>query len=357
MVRRFTVLAVLVLFQVSLLATQAWGSVMVPARVAFERQGITVGWDGRQVTGHWPAGTIRFVPGAASVYINEVEHTLERPSVTLQGTTFVPDSVLDHLPATPVEQPEPVEEITGTVVQVGDWSYLVLECPLPGYSILDLSLSQRHWSRPGSVWLLPDRSEHTVSALVHFFEREVREAGGGNFALVPEAPWALISALEEKRQIVTLPALQLLGEFVVNFNTASAYNNMLNAVQASKYLNGTVVPPGTVFSYNQAVGRRTTERGFVRGYAISGNRSVPTVGGGVCRMSTVIYGAVLDAGLPVVERHPHSRPVGYVPVGKDATVTWGVHDMKFKNDRSYPIRVDAGGTVHQLYVRLWEVRS
>ncbi|MDQ7790147.1 MAG: VanW family protein [Clostridia bacterium] len=357
MVCRLTVVAMLVLFQVAILVNQAWGSVMVPARVAFERQGITVGWDGRQVTGQWPGGVLRFVPGASSVFVNDVEHVLERSTVVMQGTSFVPGSILEHLPVSTVDHPGPVEGITGTVVQVGDWSYLLMECPPRCYSVLDLGLSQRHWARPGSVWLLPDRSENLVGALVRLFEKEVRAGGGGNISLAPEAPRALIAALEAKQAIVTLPTLQLIGQSVVNFNAASSYNNMLNAVQATKYMNGTVVPPGAVFSYNQAVGRRTVARGFVTGYAISGNSTVPAVGGGVCRTSTVVYGAVLDAGLPVVERHPHSRPVGYVSVGKDATVTWGVHDMRFKNDRPHPVRVETGGTVHQLYVRLWEVRS
>ncbi|MDP3045741.1 MAG: stalk domain-containing protein, partial [Bacillota bacterium] len=105
MVCRLTVVAMLVLFQVAILVNQAWGSVMVPARVAFERQGITVGWDGRQVTGQWPGGVLRFVPGASSVFVNDVEHVLERSTVVMKGTSFVPGSILEHLPVSTVDHP------------------------------------------------------------------------------------------------------------------------------------------------------------------------------------------------------------------------------------------------------------
>lgn len=115
--------------------------------------------------------------------------------------------------------------------------------------------------------------------------------------------------------------------------------NVYNAGVAAKYVNGLVLEPGQVFSFNRVVGERTKSRGFVTGYDILDNL---TVGGGVCRTSTVLFQAARDAGLVILERHPHSRPVHYTPPGTDASVSWGWMDLKFKNNLPYPLLISAG---------------
>lgn len=106
-------------------------------------------------------------------------------------------------------------------------------------------------------------------------------------------------------------------------------NNVFNAGVAAKYANGKGLEPGQAFSYNQVVGPRNTRRGFIIGANIWDN---PEVGGGVCRTSTVIYQAARKAGFEILERHPHSLPVNYAAPGMDATVNWGVKDLRFKNN-------------------------
>lgn len=72
------------------------------------------------------------------------------------------------------------------------------------------------------------------------------------------------------------------------------------------------------------------------------------LGGGVCQISSTLYNAVLSANLDIVERKSHSMTVSYVDIGRDATVSYNIIDLKFKNSRSYPIRIDAtvrNGTV------------
>lgn len=115
-----------------------------------------------------------------------------------------------------------------------------------------------------------------------------------------------------------------------------------NAARAADLLNGRVVMPGRVFSFNQAVGARTRARGFVEGPALVGRRMVfNDVGGGICRTSTALYQAALAAGLPVVERHRHSRLLPYAPAGDDAAVWWGKMDLRFRNNTGSPLAVFA----------------
>ncbi len=120
----------------------------------------------------------------------------------------------------------------------------------------------------------------------------------------------------------------------------------INAELAAAMINGTVVQPGEVFSFNQAVGPRTASRGFVEGRSVVENaygelEMVPDIGGGVCRASTVLYQAALNAGLEVVERHEHGLPVEYAEVEKDAAVAWPYWDFKFRNTAGVPVTIEA----------------
>ncbi len=98
-----------------------------------------------------------------------------------------------------------------------------------------------------------------------------------------------------------------------------------------KYLDGTVVPPGDIFSFNETVGPRTREAGFEEAIIIAGQEFVPGLGGGVCQVSTTLYNAALKAGMKITERSRHSRMIHYVPIGLDAAVSYGVIDLKFQN--------------------------
>lgn len=138
-----------------------------------------------------------------------------------------------------------------------------------------------------------------------------------------------------------------LVSYTTTFNTSNATrtNNLLLAV---KNINGTVVGPGEVFSYNDSVGPRTQQTGFQDAIIYVNNRMRKDVGGGICQASSTLYNCVLLANMPIVERHAHSLPVHYVPAGRDATVAWGGDDFRFRNNTSKPIIVKAvasGGTL------------
>lgn len=134
-----------------------------------------------------------------------------------------------------------------------------------------------------------------------------------------------------------------------------------NIELASSKINGKKLAPGEEFSFNRTVGKRTEEKGYEEAPIIiktpEGYDKGNGVGGGICQISTTIYNAVEKAGLEVTERHEHSKDVGYVPPGKDATVSYGGVDFKFKNTRPYPVMLRVGLVKGNLRVRILENRN
>ena len=118
-------------------------------------------------------------------------------------------------------------------------------------------------------------------------------------------------------------------------------NRDTNIELASAAINGTILYPGDVFSYNEIVGERTTEKGYKPGATYVGGQTVMSVGGGICQVSTTLYYCTIVADLEVVERECHAYPSSYTPLSTDATVFWGGIDYKFRNNTNYPIRIDA----------------
>ncbi|HEY3318754.1 MAG TPA: VanW family protein [Coriobacteriia bacterium] len=100
----------------------------------------------------------------------------------------------------------------------------------------------------------------------------------------------------------------------------------------AKALDGKLVPPGGVFSFNGAVGERTAERGYQEAPAIVNGKLVPQLGGGICQIGTTFFNAVFFSGFPVLERTNHSFYISHYPKGRDATVSWGGPDLRWKND-------------------------
>lgn len=114
-----------------------------------------------------------------------------------------------------------------------------------------------------------------------------------------------------------------------------------NIALAASKINGYVVNPGERFSYNDVVGPRTLATGFKIAHVYVGTKEVDGIGGGICQVSSTLYNAVVLADLKTVSRTNHSIPVHYVPMGRDATVSYGTIDYVFENDTSYPISIKA----------------
>ena len=125
-------------------------------------------------------------------------------------------------------------------------------------------------------------------------------------------------------------------------NASSSSNNRINNIRlACEAINCMKLEPGQSFSFNETVGKRTSEAGYKKaGVYISGDVG-EEIGGGICQVSTTLFNAVVKADLEITERHNHSLPVSYVDNGKDATVNWGSKDLKFVNSGDEPVYIIA----------------
>ncbi len=113
-------------------------------------------------------------------------------------------------------------------------------------------------------------------------------------------------------------------------------NRIYNVGLAASRTNTALIPPGEEYSFNRAVGEVSGATGYKAAYVISGGRTVLGDGGGVCQVSTTLFRAAMNAGLPITERWAHAYRVGYYEQnskpGVDATVYAPSKDLRFKND-------------------------
>ena len=121
---------------------------------------------------------------------------------------------------------------------------------------------------------------------------------------------------------------------------AGPWGRRQNIKLASAAINGRIYNPGEEFWYNATVGQRTEARGFQPAAAYSGGKTVTSIGGGICQVSSTLYYSALMADLQIVLRYAHMFDPGYMPVtGCDATVSWGGPDFAFRNSTDYPIKI------------------
>lgn len=121
-----------------------------------------------------------------------------------------------------------------------------------------------------------------------------------------------------------------IGGFTTYFD-GSNLNRSSNIRLAAAMLNGTVLQAGETLSFNDIVGVRIKERGFLPAKIIENGEFTEGVGGGVCQVSTTLYNAAVLSGMKIEEYHPHSLAVGYVPPSRDAMVSGKAFDLKIKN--------------------------
>ncbi|CAA9320420.1 MAG: Vancomycin B-type resistance protein VanW [uncultured Chloroflexia bacterium] len=126
----------------------------------------------------------------------------------------------------------------------------------------------------------------------------------------------------------------------VTYYPYAEYRN-INQSRAAELINGTVLKPGETFSFNDTVGERTKDNGFVEGFIISDGVFAEELGGGVSQVVTTTYNAAFFAGLKDVEHTPHSFYIDRYPLGREATVAWPTVDLKFRNDTPYGVLIRA----------------
>lgn len=151
-----------------------------------------------------------------------------------------------------------------------------------------------------------------------------------------------------------------LKHFISSFSTifnAGDINRSDNIRLASERINNTLLLPGDIFSMDKALGPRTAENGYKEAPVIYKNELIKGPGGGVCQVTTTLYGAVLRAKVEVLERTPHSLPLGYVQPGQDATIAEAAIDFKIQNSYNYPIAILSEVKGNRLIIKILGKKS
>lgn len=131
---------------------------------------------------------------------------------------------------------------------------------------------------------------------------------------------------------------------------------LVNIRLTCEAISGKMLASGEKFSFNEIVGKPTAERGYQEASVIIDHKTEKGIGGGNCQVSSTLYNAVLGvASLEVTERHEHGKDVTYVPDGKDAAVSYGSLDLKFKNNTGKKIRIDVATNNEIITARIVQI--
>lgn len=166
-----------------------------------------------------------------------------------------------------------------------------------------------------------------------------------------------VSIIRPKNKLTNELGIRELIGTGVSYFSGSIENRKFNIGLAASRINGVLIPPGEEFSFVNTVGDISASTGFKQAYVIKSGRTVLDDGGGVCQVSTTIFRAALNSGLPITARTAHAYRVGYYeqgfPPGLDATIFHPSVDFKFKNDTDKHILVQASVAGNSLTVELY----
>ena len=224
------------------------------------------------------------------------------------------------------------------------------------------------------IWLATSTNIEPVDAKFEFggdnkaavFSQSIR---GKRFNIIKSAT-DIVNALRESKSSVkltidtiepevTLEKVNNLGIETLLARGESDFHGSTNArihnikTGASKF-NGAIIKPGEEFSFNDILGEVNDKTGYQPELVIKGGQTIPEYGGGLCQLSTTVFRAAILAGLPIIERRPHSFPVKYYnPQGFDATIYPGVSDLRFLNDTGGHILIQTRVEGTKLFVELY----
>jgi vancomycin resistance protein YoaR len=149
---------------------------------------------------------------------------------------------------------------------------------------------------------------------------------------------------------------EVMTEFSTSFSPGKVSRSS-NIKLAAEKLDGVILMPGETLSFNNTVGKRTVQAGFLEAGVYANGRHDTGIGGGICQVSTTLYNAALFANLKIKERQNHSMPVPYVPVGRDATVDYGNIDLRLENSYDFPIAITSEYKPGKLTFRVLGVKD
>ncbi|MBU3127025.1 VanW family protein [Clostridium tagluense] len=167
---------------------------------------------------------------------------------------------------------------------------------------------------------------------------------------------SIVAPVTEVKPKISEAALKSINTRISTYTTnyeSSAEGRATNIGLSTESINGTLLMPGDVFSFNGTVGERTAGRGYQSAGVIIGDKIEQGLGGGICQVSSTLYNAILGTELVSVERTHHTISSGYIPKGQDATVDYGNLDYKFKNTYKYPIYIEGVVSNRNIYFNVY----
>lgn len=163
------------------------------------------------------------------------------------------------------------------------------------------------------------------------------------------------------KPFLTTEKAQSLGikEELVSYTDTYGYNSgrSHNIALFASQINNKIVLPGQVFSLNEASGPRDAEQGYVTAPIIVQGEKVPGIGGGNCQVGTAMFNAAFLGGYEIVERANHELFISHYPIGRDATVYYGQHDVKWRNDTPYGVMIRASASDTSLTIAFYSTRT
>ena len=270
--------------------------------------------------------------------ITEINTTVEASWEATDETVYITLGTSGLIPDT-----DALSELILAAVEDGDFESII-ECPMEDLSPEDVDLEAIYdeiYIEPTNATLDPDDDYSIVESI-----------DGVSFDL--ESAQTIVDAASEGETveielIYTEPDIDTanleanlftdtLGSYTTSVSGSSARRSNVKLAASSCEV---ILLPGETFSYNDTVGERTAARGYQEAAAYLNGETVQELGGGVCQVSSTLYVACLYANLEIVERHAHTYASSYVPLGWDATVSWGGPDFQFTNNTNYPIKITA----------------
>ncbi|WP_108668970.1 VanW family protein [Peribacillus acanthi] len=251
-----------------------------------------------------------------------------------------------------VNKPEEVEEVSVKIIEPNTGKLIKEIIPIE----LGFELNKEEYKKQLNDWVRD-------LARSNYDQRMVLDKIGENGEIIKGKPRVILSekelvksilGLSEKGGEVPLPLtvtesgykaeeVQSLSEVVVASYTThfdrSVTGRVANIELSSKTIDNVIIGVGDIFSFNTQVGERTVARGYQPAKEIVDKEFVEGIGGGICQTSSTLYNAIDQLEVEYVEHHNHSLNVGYVPKGRDATVSWGGPDFRFMNTLSVPLLI------------------
>ncbi len=157
-----------------------------------------------------------------------------------------------------------------------------------------------------------------------------------------ELPFVAVAPPVTRESLARLDISTVLATFRTYFSRRGDQGpRALNIEVAASHVDGLVIEPGHVVSFNDVVGARSEDNGFHRAFEIFKGEYTEGTGGGTCQVASTLHAVAFFGGLDVLERLPHSRPSAYIPAGLDATVVYPAVDLKVRNPFSFAVVVHA----------------